>query len=148
MQIARPKVIISAELLTEAIGAEQWNLGFSLQFETAPNQPKIQIETPWRIDRCAYNVQIRRNRMLADFIPELLAESDDVVARLGFAGNVAFHMPEPHMIEEAKPQSEFLEFSRSDDPFVFLAKHRQPPRHVRLRATVFRPHSQWPRAPS
>ena len=40
--------------------------------------------------------------MLTDFIPELLAESDDVVGRRGFAGNVVFHIPEPHMIEEGK----------------------------------------------
>jgi hypothetical protein len=72
-QIARAKVIISAELLTEVIGAEQRDLGISLQFETTPNEPKIEIETTWRIDQCAHNVQIRRNRMLADFIPELLA---------------------------------------------------------------------------
>jgi hypothetical protein len=41
--------------------------------------------------------------MLADFIPELLAESDDVVDRRGFAGNVGFHVPEPDVIEESKP---------------------------------------------
>ena len=41
--------------------------------------------------------------MLADFIPELLAESDDVIGRRGFAGNVVFHVPELHVIEEGKP---------------------------------------------
>ncbi len=41
--------------------------------------------------------------MLADFMPELLAESDDVVGRRGFAGKVLFHVPEPHVIEEGKP---------------------------------------------
>jgi len=41
--------------------------------------------------------------MLADFIPELLAESDDVVASHGFAGNVVFHVPEAHAIEEGEP---------------------------------------------
>jgi hypothetical protein len=49
-QIARAKVIIGAEPLTEATSAEQWNLGIPLQFETAPNEPKIQIEATWRID--------------------------------------------------------------------------------------------------
>ena len=42
--------------------------------------------------------------MLEDFIPGLLAESDDVIGRRGFAGNVAFHVPEPHVIEEGKPR--------------------------------------------
>ena len=42
--------------------------------------------------------------MLADFIPELLTESDDVVGRRGFARNVVFHVPEPHAIEEGKPR--------------------------------------------
>jgi hypothetical protein len=49
-QITRAKVIISAELLREAICPEQRDLGISLQFETAPNEPKIQIEATWRID--------------------------------------------------------------------------------------------------
>jgi hypothetical protein len=40
---------------------------------------------------------------LADFIPELLAESNDVVARRGFARNVVFHVPGLHVIEEGKP---------------------------------------------
>ena len=102
-QIARAKVIIIAELVTEAIGTEQWDAGISLQFETAPNEPKIQIETTWRIDQCAHNVQIGRNRMLSDFIPELLAESDDVEARRDFGGNVVFHVPAPHVIEEGEP---------------------------------------------
>jgi len=55
-QIARPKVIIGAELLTEAIPAEQWDLCISLQFETAPNEPQIHIQTTWRIDESAHNV--------------------------------------------------------------------------------------------
>ena len=42
--------------------------------------------------------------MLADFIPELLAESNDVVVRRGPARNVFFHVPEPHVIEEGKPR--------------------------------------------
>ena len=101
-QIARAKVIIGAELLTEATSAEQWNLGIPLQFETAPNEPKIQIEATWRIDQRTHNVQIRRNRMLADFIPEVLTDIYDIVVRRGFARNVVFHVPEPHVIEEGK----------------------------------------------
>jgi hypothetical protein len=103
-QIAPAKVIISAELLTQPIGAEQWNLGISLQSETPPNEPKIQIETTWRIDQGPHNIQIRRHRMLADFIPKRVAESDDVVARRGFAGRVVVHVPKPHVIEEGEPR--------------------------------------------
>jgi hypothetical protein len=40
--------------------------------------------------------------MFADFIPKLLAESNDVVGRRWFAGNVGFHVPKPHVIEESK----------------------------------------------
>jgi hypothetical protein len=77
-QIPPPQIFIGAELLTKAIWPEQWDLGISLQCETAPNKPKIEIRTTGRIDHCAHNVQIRRNWMLADFIPELLAESDTI----------------------------------------------------------------------
>src|SRR5262249_42540531 len=38
-----------------------------------------------------------------NFIPELLADSDDVVVRRGLARNVVFHIPETHVIEEGKP---------------------------------------------
>jgi hypothetical protein len=43
-QIAPAKVIISAELVTQPMRAEQWNLDVSLQFEAAPNQPKIKCQ--------------------------------------------------------------------------------------------------------
>ena len=43
--------------------------------------------------------------MLADFIPELLAESDEVVHRCCCAENVGFHVPEPHVIEEGQPSA-------------------------------------------
>jgi hypothetical protein len=49
-EIARAKVIIAAELVTQTRGTEQRDLGISLQFETTPNEPKIQIEATWRID--------------------------------------------------------------------------------------------------
>jgi hypothetical protein len=42
--------------------------------------------------------------MFADFVPKLLAEGDDVVGRRGFAGNLLFHVREPHVIEEREPR--------------------------------------------
>jgi hypothetical protein len=68
-----------------------------------PALPSFLIEAEVRrIDQRTHNVQIRRNRMLSDFIKEQLAESDDVVGRRGFAGNVVFHVPKPHVIQEGK----------------------------------------------
>jgi hypothetical protein len=40
--------------------------------------------------------------MLADFIPEVLTDIYDIVVRRGFARNVVFDVPEPHVIEEGK----------------------------------------------
>jgi hypothetical protein len=102
-QIALSTVVISSELATKAVGAEQRNLGFSFQFEATPNQPEIKIETTWRVGERAYNVQIRWDRMIADFIPELFAQNDHVVARQRLVGNAIFHIPESHVIEESKP---------------------------------------------
>jgi hypothetical protein len=96
-------VIIGAELVTKATGPEQRNLGSSLQFKTAPDEPKIEIQAARGIDQCAHNVQIRRNRMMTDFLPELLAQSDEVIARRAFAGPAVFHVPESHMIEDGEP---------------------------------------------